>query len=163
MARKRLPGFARELIIFLLVYVVLWRVVSVHDVHRHLYRYLADQRGGLYTTLLTVEATLLGFIVAILAIVLGYAQASRFEVVRQSRHWKALFGSYTRAMRWSAYATASFLIGLLADRDSDPHPVVTVLSTASLLMSVAVLGRMLWITERVVQVVITPGARKPGA
>ena len=65
-------------------------------------------------------------------------------------------------MRWAAYATASFLIGLLADRDSDPHPVVTALCAASLLISVAVLARMLWVTERVVRVVITPGARKAG-
>ncbi len=112
--------------------------------------------------MLTVEATLLGFIVAVLTIVLGYAQATRFEIVRRSRHWNALFGSYTRAMRWAAYATASLLIGLLADRDSDPHPVVTALCAASLLMSAAVLARMLWITERVVRVVITPGTRRPG-
>jgi hypothetical protein len=162
MARKRPPVFARELIIFLILYIVLWRVVSIHAVHRDLYSYLAKQRGGLYTTLLVVEATLLGFIVAVLTIVLGYAQASRFEVVRNSRHWNALFESYTRAMRWSAYATASFLIGLLADRDSSPHLVVTALCTASLLTSAAVLARMLWITERVVRVVITPGMRRPG-
>ena len=65
-------------------------------------------------------------------------------------------------MRWSAYAAASFLAGLLADRDSDPHPVVTAFCVASLLMSVAVLARMLWVTERVVRVVITPGTRRPG-
>lgn len=137
MARKRLPDFARELLIFAIVFIVLWRVASIHTVHRHLYSYLANQRGGLYTTLLTVEGTLLGFVVAVLTIVLGYAQASRFEIVRRSPHWAALFGSYTRAMRWSAYATASFLIGLLADRDSSPHPVVTALCAATLLMSVA--------------------------
>jgi hypothetical protein len=105
---------------------------------------------------------LLGFTVAVLTIVLGYSQASRFEIVRQSGHWNALFNSYTRAMRWSAYATASFLLGLLSDRDSDPHPVVTALCAAGLLMSVAALARMLWVTERVVRVVITPGARRPG-
>jgi hypothetical protein len=162
MARKRVPTFALELIIFAILFLLLWRVFSIHTVHRHLYSYLANQRSGLYTTLLTVGATLLGFIVAILTIVLGYAQASRFEIVRRSPHWKALFESYTRAMRWSAYATASFLTGLLADRDSAPHPGVTALCAASLLMSVTVLARMLWITERVVQVVITPGTRKPG-
>jgi hypothetical protein len=112
--------------------------------------------------MLTVEATLLGFIVAILAIVLGYAQASRFEIVRRSPHWTSLFESYTRAVRWSAYATALFLIGLLGDRDSSPHPVVTALCVAGLLMSVATLAWMLWVTERVVWVVVTSGARKPG-
>lgn len=162
MAQKRLPLFVRELIIFGILIIVLWQTVSIQAVHDHLYSYLANQRSGLYTTLLTVEATLLGFIVAILTIVLGYAQASRFEIVRRSRHWKALFESYTRAMRWAAYATASFLVGLLADRDSDPHPVVTTLCAASLLMSVTVLARMLWVTERVVRVVITPVARRPG-
>jgi hypothetical protein len=162
MDRKRRSSFSFELIIFIVLFVVLWRITAIHTVHRHLFSYLTNQRGGLYTTLLTVEATLLGFIVAILAIVLGYAQASRFEIVRKSRHWRALFESYTRAMRWSAYATALFLIGLLGDRDSSPHPVVTALCMAGLLMSVAVLARMLWVTERVVWVVITPGARKPG-
>ncbi|SRR6266487_461413 len=162
MAQKRPLPFARELIIFALLAILLWRVVSIHAVHRHMYSYLVDQRSGLYSTLLTVEATLLGFIVAVLTIVLGYAQATRFEIVRRSPHWNALFESYTRAMRWAAYATASLLIGLLADRDSDPHPVVTALCAASLLMSVAVLARMLWTTERVVRVVITSGTRRPG-
>ena len=78
MARKRLPVFARELIIFAVLFVLLWRAVSIHTVHHHLYGYLANQRSGLYTTLLTVEATLSGFMVAVLAIVLGYAQATRF-------------------------------------------------------------------------------------
>jgi hypothetical protein len=162
MGRKRLPPFLVELIIFIILFVVLWRIVAIHGVHRHLYSYLANQRGGLYTTLLTVEATLLGFIVAVLAIVLGYAQATRFEIVRKSRHWVPLFESYTRAVRWSAYATGLFLTGLLVDRDSSPHPLVTALCMAGLLMSVGVLARMLWVTERVVWVVITPGARKPG-
>ena len=162
MGRQRRSSFLLELLIFIVLFVVLWRITAIHAVHRHLYSYLAGQRGGLYTTLLTVEATLLGFIVAVLAIVLGYAQASRFEIVRKSRHWTALFGSYTRAMRWSAYATALFLIGLLGDRDSSPHPVLTALCMAGLLTSAIVLARMLWVTERVVWVVITPGARKPG-
>lgn len=162
MGRQHRSSLLVEMIIFVILFVVLWRIVTVHAVHRHLYSYLANQRGGLYTTLLTVEATLLGFIVAVLAIVLGYAQASRFEIVRQSRHWTPLFESYTRAMRWSAFVTALFLIGLLCDRDSSPHPVVTALCMAGALMSVGVLARMLWVTERVVWVVITPGSRKPG-
>jgi len=71
MGRNRRSSFPFELIIFLILFVVLWRITAIHTVHRHLYSYLMNQRGGLYTTLLTVEATLLGFIVAILAIVLG--------------------------------------------------------------------------------------------
>ena len=162
MGRKRRSSVLVELIIFVILFVVLWRILAIHAVHRHLYSYLTNQRGGLYTTLLTVEAPLLGFIVAVLAIVLGYAQASRFEIVRRSPHWIALFESYTRAVRWSAYATILFLIGLLVDRDSSPHPVVTALCMAGLLMSVGVIAWMLWVTERVVWVVITPAARKPG-
>jgi hypothetical protein len=78
MARKRLPLFARELIIFAALFALLGWIFSIHAVHRHLYSYLLNQRGGLYTTLLIVDATLLGFVVAVLTIVLGYAQASRF-------------------------------------------------------------------------------------
>lgn len=162
MAKKRLRILAGELAVFVFLFGLTWYSVSVHVVHEHLYRYLANERGGLYTTMLTVEVTLLGFIIAILTIVLGYAQATRFEIVRRSRHWLALFESYTRAMRWAAYAAASYLIGLLVDRDSNPHPAVTALCLAALLMSTAVLARMLWVTERVVHVVVTPGERRPG-
>src|SRR5260370_14042271 len=161
MGRNRRSSFPFELIIFLVLFVVLWRITAVHTVHRHLYSYLTNQRGGLYTTLLTVEATLLGFVVAVLAIVLGYAQASRFEIVRKSRHWTTLFESYTRAVRWSAYATALFLIGLLGDRDSSPHPEVTALGMARLLMASAAFARMLSRTERVAGVAITSVMRKP--
>jgi len=147
MAQKRLPPFARELIIFAVLVILLWRVASIHaapspvqlpgqPAERSL-RHLADGRSD-------------------------FAGIHRGCLDHRSRHWNALFGSYTRAMRWAAYATASLLIGLLADRDSDPHPVVTALCAASLLMSAAVLARMLWITERVVRVVITPGTRRPG-
>ena len=162
MARTRVPPFVRELIIFAVLTILLCIVVSIPAAHRHFYSYLAGQRSGIYSILLAVEATLLGFVVAVLTIVLGYAQASRFEIVRRSRHWSALFRSYTRAMRWTAYATLSSLVGLLADRDSNPHPVVTALCAASLLMSGGALAWMLCITERVVRVVITPGARGPG-
>jgi hypothetical protein len=60
LAWKRLPVFARDLIIFLILYIVLWRAVSIHAVHRDIYSCLANQRDGLYTTLVAVEATLLG-------------------------------------------------------------------------------------------------------
>lgn len=162
MARNRKSRVYFELAIFTGVSAALRGLMAIHTVHRHLYTYLMNQRGGLYTTLLTVEVTLLGFIVAILAIVLGYAQASRFEIVRRSPHWASLFESYTRAMRWSALASVLFLVGLLADRDSSPHPLVTALCISGLLMSAVLLARMLWVTERVVWVVVGPGARKPG-
>src|SRR6266571_4104016 len=134
MTRTRVPIFVRELVVFAVVFIILWRCFCIHSVHRHLYSYLANQRGDLYTTLLAVEATLLGFVIAVLTIVLGYAQSPRFEIVRNSPHWHALFGSYTRAMRWSAYATLSFLIGLLVDRDQDPHQAVAALCLVSLLL-----------------------------
>jgi hypothetical protein len=162
MNRHRGSASVRELAVFAVLVIILWRGASIHCIHHDLNSFLANQRNGLYTTLLTVEATLLGFIIAVLAIVLGYAQADRFKIVRDSRHWHALFGSYTRAMRWSAYATASLLAGLLIDRDQDPHPTVTVFCVASLLMASTFLARMLWITERVVRVVTTPAARAPG-
>ena len=50
MGRKRRSSFHFELIIFLVLFVVLWRITAIHAVHRHLYSYLTDQRGGLYTT-----------------------------------------------------------------------------------------------------------------
>lgn len=130
---------------------------------RHvLYVFLSERRKDIYGALMSLEATLLGFIVAVLTIVLGYAQAPRFEIVRRSPHWKNLFGSYTRAMRWAACATLTSFIGFLVDRDKNPCPPITAVCLVSVVFSGAFIARMLWVTEGVVRIVVATGSRGPG-
>lgn len=163
--RRRRPGhpswFVRELLCFAVLVVVLWWLGSRYG-ESALAAFLAHRRSDLYASLLGLEVTLLGFTVAVLAIVLGYSQAPRFEIVRRSRHWKGLFGSYTRAMRWTACAALGALAALLLDREDAPNLPATVACFVSLFFSVIFVVRMLWVTERVVAVVIAARPRAPG-
>lgn len=160
--RKQPHHFLHELLMFVILVLVLWFGVSHRSLRRDLYSLLTGQRSVIYPTLLTLEATLLGFIIAVLAIVLGYAQAPAFRIVRESKQWPALFQSYTRAMRWSACAALASLIGLLIDRDKQPHPVITMICLASMVLSTVFIARMLWVTELVVRVGTAKRERRPG-
>jgi len=79
--------------------------------------FLKDRRQTLYAALVSVHITMLGFALATLTVVLGYAQSPRFQVLRDSPWFVALFGVFTAALRVLALAFAAALAGLLFDRD----------------------------------------------
>ncbi|GAB2816665.1 hypothetical protein GCM10022221_13420 [Actinocorallia aurea] len=114
---------------------------------------LDDRRDDLYATVLSLEATLLGFVVAILTITIGFAGSPRLEIIRRTRHWPALFAIYTRTMRWAACAALAALLALILDRDKSPNLWLTALLLVCVTFSVAAVARMLWVTEGIVRVV----------
>ncbi len=84
--------------------------------------FLKDRRQTLYAALVSVHITMLGFALATLTVVLGYAQSPRFQVLRDSPWFAALFGVFTAALRVLALAFAAALAGLLFDRDDARSP-----------------------------------------
>lgn len=134
-----------------------WSPVSdaVHE-------YLQGRRGDVYPALVGLEGTILGFIVAALTIVLGYANSPRFEVLRATKHWESIFRSYTRAAKWTGLALMYGIITLLVDTDDSPNsPLTLMLLLSGLLASIRV-SRMLYITEKVVKVVVNVQPRAAG-
>jgi hypothetical protein len=123
---------------------------------------LRDRRGDVYPAVVGLEGTILGFVLAALTIVLGYANSPRFEPLRQTRHWEAVFRAYTRAAKWTAVALVYGLVVLMFDTDSAPNsPLSLMLLLTSLLAAIRV-ARVLYITEGVVRVVIHARPRQPG-
>jgi hypothetical protein len=55
---------------------------------------------------------------ASLIIVLGYTSNPRLDIIRRSRHWAKLFGSFTASLRWSGYGTVTSVVAMLVDRDN---------------------------------------------
>lgn len=154
--------FGRELVLFAALSSVGWWCLDRHGIRHRLDEFLSGRRTDIYGDLLSLEATLLGFIVAVLTIVLGYANSPRFDVVRETRHWKGFFQAYTRAMRWSACATLGSLVALLIDQDGHTRMPVTALCLVSTALSMAFIAWMLWVTEGAVRIVIGKKARGPG-
>lgn len=120
-------------------------------------------RDGLYGALAGVHAGLLGFVLAALAIVLGYAQLERFEAVRVGGHFPTLFDIYLAGVRTHTLALIACLVALFADRDDKPRELVTALVLALTALAIARLLRVIWVTRLVVGVVVKPTERAPGA
>ncbi|MBO3752140.1 hypothetical protein J5X84_39270 [Streptosporangiaceae bacterium NEAU-GS5] len=162
MTRARESGFIRELLGFAALWIVSWWIFAHDALRSDLLQFLAGRRAIIYPAVVSLEATLLGFIVAILTIALGYAQAPRFEIVRNTRHWPSFFGAYVIAMRWAACGTLASVIALLFDRDTNPHVPITLFLLAAFTLSALFTVRMLWLTQGIVRVVTATRSRRPG-
>lgn len=125
--------------------------------------FLMDRRQDLYLALLGVHITMLGFVLATLTIVLGYSQSPRFQILRDSSWYAALFGVFTVALRLFALAFVTTLVALLFDQDQAPVEVLTAMAAASTVAALGSLVHLLSVLEKVVRVVTTPLSRAPGA
>ncbi len=124
--------------------------------------FLKDRRQALYAALVSVHITMLGFALATLTVVLGYAQSPRFQVLRDSPWFAALFDVFTVALRFLALAFAAALSGMIFDRDSAPFDVLTALAAGSTAAALASVVHLLLVLEKVVKVVTVDPSRPPG-
>lgn len=123
---------------------------------------LAGQRAALYGGLVAVDGALLGFVIATTAIVLGFAQDDRFEVLRNSAYYPMLWRTFTSTIRFLGLATVAALVALLADHDANPNwPAMVACGGTSLIAGLR-LARSVWVLEHVIRVVTrTPeGSRR---
>ncbi len=122
--------------------------------------FLKDRRQALYAALVSVHITMLGFALATLTVVLGYAQSPRFQVLRDSPWFTALSGVFTATLGVLALAFAAALTGLLFDRND---AVLTALAAGSTVAALARVVHLLSVPEKVVRVVTSDPSRPPGA
>lgn len=125
--------------------------------------FLTGRRQDLYAVVVGVHATMLGFALATLTVVLGYAQSPRFQVLRDSRWFAALFSVFTHALRAFALALTVALLALLFDRDGRPEHLLTALVGGTTVTALASLVHLLSVLERVVRIVSSSPARPAGA
>lgn len=118
---------------------------------------------AIFSALAGVHAALLGFVLAALTIVLGYAQSSRFDVVRAAGHFPTLFQVYLAAVRTYALALVLCLGAVLIDSGDRTGAVSTGLVSLSTGLALLRLARVIWVTELVVAVIVRPTRRAPGA
>jgi hypothetical protein len=116
---------------------------------------LAGNRGAVYGALTSLFGALLGFTIAAMAIVLGYASDNRLRLVRESRHYPTLWRVFIAATRALALATSTALLGLVLDRDRAPRPLILDLVVGATTLAVLRLARCLWVFERIIGLITT--------
>ena len=91
---------------------------------------LGSRPGQIYGVLAAIFAGLLGFIITVVSIILGYTRDGRLEILRNSDHYVDLWRTFTSAIRALGLATVVSLIGLIGERENVP-PLRPVLSKTS--------------------------------
>lgn len=124
--------------------------------------FFQDRRGTVYGAMLGLFGSLLGFVLATLAIVIGYVHHPRLQVLADSGQLRPLLRLYVSSTRWTAAAALSTMVALLADRDTAPNGLFFSVCGATLLAAVLSVGRLLSVTGRIVNIVADTGPRLPG-
>jgi uncharacterized membrane protein len=118
----------------------------------------ASHRSSLYSTIASIVGSLLGFVIAAVAIVLPMASLPRLRVLRASPHYRELWRTFHSAIRWLAVATIACLVGLASDRSPDPLLPVTAFAVFTVVTAALRLLNAIWVLERVVDLVVGDGA-----
>ncbi|MFJ2028607.1 hypothetical protein [Streptosporangium sp. NPDC087985] len=162
MAWRRLPSFAKELFTFAVISLMLYKLSLIPEVNNPLQGILASRRKEIYAATLGLHGTFLGFIIAAITIALTFVNSPRFEILRRTKQWPRLFGSYTRSMRWAAMATLLSFTALLVDNDARPNQLAAILCFSAVFFAALAITHMLWVTEKTVKVAIAAKPRMPG-
>ena len=123
---------------------------------------LKGNRAAVYGTLASICGSLLGFTIAAVAIVLGYASSDRLAIVRESRHYLTLWHVFVAAMRAMGTATLVALVGLILDRDGAPVPVILYVCVGTTTLAALRLARCLWVLEQAIALVAAPSKEQVG-
>jgi hypothetical protein len=123
---------------------------------------LQDNRAAIYSACASVAGSLLGFVIAALAIVLSSAGSRRLDPVRSADRLQTLFRVLTAATVVLGLATVVALTALLLDRDNLQRPLLAYLCFGTVLSSIVTLARTVWILESVVAIVAAPSKKRSG-
>ena len=124
---------------------------------------LHGQRSALYGAFASIAGSLLGFVLATVSIVIGFASGPRMKRVRQSKHYPTLWRVFTSAIRVLGMATCVFLAGLVLDKDDDPSHLVLYGCIFVSVLAVLRVIRCIWVLEKVIALVVTQQEESQGS
>lgn len=102
---------------------------------------------AIYAALVGLQGALLGFVLAALAIIAGYSQSDRMQILRDARQLPNLFGVYLAATRSYALSTFVSLLALLISATPGIFNLVAIIVGATVLTSALRLLRVLRVTR----------------
>lgn len=117
---------------------------------------LQQNRSPIYGTLASIFGTLLGFIITVTSIVVGFAGSSQLRVVRESQHYSTIWAVFASATRALGLATVLALLALIFDRDTKPIPLLMFALVFAATLSLFRVLRAVWILENVIEIISKP-------
>jgi uncharacterized membrane protein len=119
-------------------------------------RFFTGNRQDLYTALVALFGSLLGFSITAVSIVLGYAHSDKLAVLRESARYDDLWKTFKSAILVLALTTITTLIGLIFDKDSAPVDLILYVNVFTSLLSFFRMARCIWILNAIIAIVTKP-------
>lgn len=117
---------------------------------------LDGNRAAVYGTLASIFGSLLGFVIAAIAIVLGYADSGRLTFLRDSKTIGQLWRVFSSNIWWLAGATLTSFLALIFDRERSPaEGSFIVIGFFVLLMATGTVARSVWTLELLIRAVMS--------
>lgn len=143
-------GTAVALSLVLLVCLVLF------DSGRYMNEFMDGNRVNIYRTTATVAGTLFGVSIAAVSLVLNSVSSERFAVLREGRHYRSLWKTFFQTIRSLGGLTIMGLVCLAWDRDGAPVTWLVVPFVLLLSLSIFRLARVIWILEKIIEILSKP-------
>jgi hypothetical protein len=131
--------------------VCVW-VCSVTFAGSYIDSALNQNRSAVYGTLASILASLLGFVIAAIAIVLPAMDDSRLGLLRASGHDRTLWRVFFSATKVLAVGTIMAMSALLIDRDSGVNRVLVAMVSGFAFLACLRVARVIWILDKLVYV-----------
>jgi hypothetical protein len=138
-----------ELLLAILITVLIITVCDVVSISCNI-PILASGRSILYGTLASIFGSLLGFTITAASIVIAFVDSPRLHIVRQSKHYPALWSIFFSTIRTVGLATLAALAGLLLDEGATTHTWILYPVIFTFLLACFRLARTVWALEKVV-------------
>jgi hypothetical protein len=117
---------------------------------------LSGNRTAVYGTVTRLFATVFGFGLTSMSIVLAFAQSPRLDVLRRSKQWATMWRVFTQGLGTFIVVAFAGFVGMLVDRDRAPQPLVAYGTNLLLLLGAVRLYRLLWAFKNLVFIMIRP-------
>ena len=121
-----------------------------------LFEVLKNNRSAVYGALATIFGSLLGFVITAVSVVVGFTASDRLTIVRESKHYPALWASFTHTIKVLGLATLTSLAALIVDRDNNPQCYMAYINCFTSILAVLLLCRSIWALENIVAIVAKP-------
>ncbi len=117
---------------------------------------LKGNRAPVYGTLAALFGTMFGFAMTAISIILAFGQSPKLSILRNSRHWRTMWGIFTRGLRILISAAIVAVLALTFDKDSRPLVLVTYGTMFAVFLGFAKLCRIIWAFQNLIFVMTQP-------
>jgi hypothetical protein len=117
-------------------------------------QFLKGSRQPVYASIVSLSASLLGFVIAAVPIIHTFGQSSRMKRLRESNHYRQVFRVFFQAMYWLSFAVIGGIVAIIFDKDDSPHVWATYVMAFLLLAVVVRVSRCVWVLRAITDIII---------